>query len=455
MRSSTRLFCLVCLMFGGLTVPDAVEAQGLIIPATAVQQVTFLGADTGQTPAQQPGPIGRYTPTGGFKVADTEHGDLNIRLFAYVRYLNQLGTDDSYTNAFGVTRSVQQRQDMQLNKMQVYFFGWLLDPKFRYLAYVWTSNASLGQTTQVVVGGNLTYQFSGHLTLGAGISALPGVRTTEGNFPYWLGVDSRHIADEYFRPSYTTGLFANGQVAAGVRYQVMWGNNLSQFGISAAKLDNRMDTVAAGLVWMPTTGEFGRQGAFGDYERHDKVATRLAVHVTRSDESRQGQPDTDAFDNVQLRVSDGSVIFTPSLFADDVQIDVATYKMLSFDGGVKYRGVSFDAEFYRRRIDNLRVRGTGALPFDHLSDTGFQIQASAMAVQDQLQVYAGASKVLGEYGDPKDFRVGANFYPWKNEVVRWNFEFLHLTRSPVGASSLPYLVGSNGPVFHSSFMVWF
>jgi hypothetical protein len=129
--------------------------------------------------------------------------------------------------------------------------------------------------------------------------------------------------------------------------------------------------------------------------------------------------------------------------------------MLSFDGGVKYRGVSFDAEFYRRRIDNLRVRATGALPFDHLSDTGFQIQASAMALPDQLQVYAGASKVFGEYGDPKDFRAGANFYPWKNQVVRWNFEFLHLTRSPVGASSLPYLVGSNGPVFHSSFMVWF
>ncbi len=38
---------------------------------------------------------------------------------------------------------------------------------------------------------------------------------------------------------------------------------------------------------------------------------------------------------------------------------------------------------------------------------------------------------------------------------RWNVEYLDLNRSPVGASSLPYAVGMDGPVFHSSFMLWF
>ena len=49
------------------------------------------------------------------------------------------------------------------------------------------------------------------------------------------------------------------------------------------------------------------------------------------------------------------------------------------------------------------------------------------------------------YGHPSDFRAGANFFPWKNQVVS----------SPVGAQSLPYDVGSNGPVLHSSFIMWF
>jgi hypothetical protein len=395
--------------------------------------------------------FGRYTPMVGLKVADTDHGDLTIRLFTYLRYLTQAGTDPTYTNAFGKTSDVQRRQDLQLNKMQVYFQGWLMNPKFRYVAYVWTSNTSLGQTSQVVVAGNLQYAVNDHLTLGGGITGLPGVRSTAGNFPFWLAVDTRPIADEFFRPSYTTGLWASGNIAKGLSYQAMIGNNLSQFGIDAGQLDPGMDTFSGELAW--TTGGYGRP--FGDFASHQKMATRVAGHYTRSDESRQGQPTNDGFDNVQIRVSDGSVIFSPGLFAADTQIENATYRMVSLDAGVKYRGFSFDFEHYTRRVDSFNIRGTGTLPITELNDTGFTLQASAMAIPSRLQVYMGASKVYGEYGDPSDVRVGATYFPWKNEVVRWNAEYLNVKRSPVGALSLPYLVGSNGSVFHTNFMVWF
>lgn len=374
-------------------------------------------------------------------------------MFTYVRYLNQRGVDSTYTDSFGKTSDVQERQDIQFQKLLIYFYGWLLDPKFRYLTYVWTSNTSLGTTSQVVVAGNLTYQFSPHFTLGAGIASLPGVRSTEGNFPHWLSVDSRLIADEFLRPSYTTGLFARGSIAKGLHYDAMLGNNLSQFGIDAGQLDNDLDTFSMAITWMPTTGEFGKSGAFGDFEGHDKVATRVGGHFTRSDESRQAQPTTDAFDNVQLRISDGNVIFAPGLFAPGTQIDEATYRMWSLDAGVKYRGIAAEGEYYNRTMDNFVVRGP--LPFTALHDTGFQLQASAMPIAQQLQAYVAGSKVFGEYGDPSDFRAGVNVYPWKNQVIRWNVEFLNVNRSPVGAMNLPYSVGMNGPVFHSSLMVWF
>lgn len=51
--------------------------------------------------------------------------------------------------------------------------------------------------------------------------------------------------------------------------------------------------------------------------------------------------------------------------------------------------------------------------------------------------------------------TGVTFFPWRNEVVRWNFEYIHLNRSPVGSITLPYSVGGNGSVFHSAFMVYF
>ena len=394
--------------------------------------------------------FGTYTPGRGLKVADTGKGDLNIRLYTYVRYLNQRALDATYTDSFGNTTPVKQRQDFQVNKTIVFFNGWAMSPKLNYSAYVWTTNTSQGLGAQVVVAGFLAYAFNPHVTLGAGIFGLPGARSTEGQWPNWLGTDQRLIADEFFRPSYTTGLFARGDIATGLRYSVMWGNNLSQLGTDAGQLDNDLNTVSGSLVWMPTTGEFGAGSSFGDFERHDAVATRLGVHYTYSDEDRQEQPGTEAPDNAQVRLSDGNIVFAPGLFGPGVNVTDVVYQMASLDAGVKYRGFALEGEYYWRRLSNFRGTEIGALPFDHLTDTGFQLQASAMVVPRTAQLYASGSKIVGDYGKPSDLRFGVNVFPWKNQMVRWNAELLYLNRSPVGYLSVPFAVGGNGPVFHSN-----
>lgn len=118
-------------------------------------------------------------------------------------------------------------------------------------------------------------------------------------------------------------------------------------------------------------------------------------------------------------------------------------------------GYSVEAEYYRRRIDRFEIRGTGGgLPFNVLNDDGFQAQASAMVLPKTLQLYVGGSKVFGEYGDPWDSRLGLNWFPWHNEVVRRNFEYTYLRNSPVGGLSVPYPVGANGSVFSTNFVLW-
>lgn len=72
---------------------------------------------------------GTFTPGSGFKVANTQYGDLNFKITTYVRYLNQRGLEDTYTDSFGVVRNVKQRQDMQFNKVTLTFMGWLMNPK--------------------------------------------------------------------------------------------------------------------------------------------------------------------------------------------------------------------------------------------------------------------------------------------------------------------------------------
>ena len=78
-----------------------------------------------------------------------------------------------------------------------------------------------------------------------------------------------------------------------------------------------------------------------------------------------------------------------------------------------------------------------------------------MALPKTVQVYASGSRIYGEHGDPWDLRGGLNYSPFQNQIVRWNAEYLYVRRSPVGALSLPTLVGANGGVFYTSFMVNF
>jgi hypothetical protein len=457
-------------------------AQGTSTKAAVQTEATTAGA---ATPAAAPAPVnqptstdapalaeakpappqdddgnkfdGRYTPNLGFKVVNTEYGDMNVSIYTYVRYLNQLGLDPTYTDAFGNTKDIQRRQDMQLLKLQIKFLGWILNPKLRYFLYAWTSNANQGQGAQVVLAGNLQYTFNKYFTLGGGIRSLPGTRSVEGNFPFWLNVDSRHIADEFNRPSYTSGIWAVGNITDRVKYQLMLGNNMSTLGVPASRLDNGFNTLSSALIWFPT-GDFEKgfsgQG-WGDFEHHEIFSTRLAVHFSRSDENKESQPNSEQFENTQLRLSDGTVIFTPDLFAPGITITDARYRMTTVDGGFKYRGFALEGEYFWRWLDNFKFLNTPTVEQlqpvpSQLFDHSFQIQASAMVVPKTLQAYAGFSKIFGQYGQPRDFRTGVNFFPFKNKVVRWNNEALYLYRSPVGYTSVPYPVGGRGWVFHSS-----
>ena len=393
---------------------------------------------------------GNYTPNLGFKIANTEYGDINLSIYTYAKYLNQLGLDSSYVDAFGNTKSVQRRQDIQLTKLQIKFLGWVLSPKLRYFLYAWSSNANQGLGAQTVLAGNLHYTFNKYVTIGGGIRSLPGTRSVEGNFPFWTNVDSRHIADEFFRPSYTSGFWATGNITDRLKYIAMVGNNMSTLGVPASRMDNGLNTLSTALIWFPT-GDFekGFSGmGWGDFEHHDKFSTRLGFHFTRSDENKESQPNSEQFENTQLRLSDGTVIFTPDIFGKGVTIEDARYQMTSFDGAFKYRGFSVEGEYYLRWLNNFRGQNTENIPsqFDH----GFQLQGTAMVVPKTLQVYVGHSRIFGEFGDPWDFRFGTNWFPWKNKVVRWNTEALYLYKSPVGYTSVSYPVGGRGWAFSST-----
>jgi Protein of unknown function (DUF3011) len=407
----------------------------------------MAGAPSPEAPAEaEKKKSPEHIPNAGFRLYTGEKGEIYMRLFSYVRYLNQKGLDPTYVDFFGNTHAIQVREDVQLNKFFLPFSGWFLTPKFRYYLYVWSQNPAQGDAAQVVGAGNLSYTFNRYLTLGGGITSLPGVRSTEGQFPYWLGVDDRLTADEFFRPSYTEGFWAKGEILTSLKYMVMAATSMSILGVSASQLDQGLNTQSFSLAWLPTTGEFGLYGTFGDYDYHELVATRLGAHFTHSREDKQTQPGTSSIENSQIRLTDGSIIFTPNLFGPGITVNRVTYQMTTVDGGIKYKGFSLEGEYYWRHLSNFTGSNTeGIEPID---DHGFQLQSSAMVVPGKLQAYLSGSKIYGTHGDASEVRAGANWYLTKERGLRINAEWLHLENCPVGYNAVPYPVGGNGDIFH-------
>ena len=433
------------------------DAAGAVqeVAAPAAQQVASSPAppkSVEKTPDEHAVAVSEspeYIGNLGFRIYEGDKGLIYMRLMTYARYLNQKGIDPTYTDSFGTVREIDRRQDFQLNKFFLPFSGWFLDPKFKYYLYVWSTNASQGDPAQVVGAGNISYVMNSYATIGAGITSLPGVRSTEGQFPYWLSVDARLMADEFFRPSYTTGIWVKGQFMPGANYMAMLGNNLSTLGVSASQLDDTVDTYSVMLNWMPTTKEYGPLGAFGDFEHHEDLATRLGVHFTHSTEDRQQQPGTEAIENTQVRLTDGNVIFTPSLFGPGITVERARYQMASFDAGFKYKGYSLEGEYYRRWLSDFV--GPGVAVIDDITDDGYQLQASAMFLPSSLQGYVGLSEVFGDYGDASELRFGFNYFPKGMRGLRLNGEWMILDNAPLGYSAFPYPVGANGDVIHVNF----
>ncbi len=427
--------------------PAAVAAPAAPAPAEAPLASDAPVVAAGDE-AQAPRFFGTYTPGRGFGLASTKYGDLTFSAYSYVRYLNQKGLDKTYVNGLGQTVELDRRNDVQLNKVILYFKGWLLDPKFRYLFYTWTNNTSQGLGAQVVVGGNLTYAFNDALQTGAGIAALPTVRSNEGSWPYFLGVDHRTLSDEFFRGSYTTGFFASGEPLDGLRYIAMLGNNLSQLGVDAGQLDGDFATVSTALWWMPTTGEFGPHGEFGDYADHQDLATRVGTHFTFSPEDKQEQPGTEDPDNAQIRLSNGTIVFTDGALAPGVQVNDVDYYMTSFDSGLKYRGFSLEGEYYLRWLNDFNANGP--LPIGDIFDHGFQLQTSMMVWPQTVQLYGTGAYVFGDFGDPWELSAGFNWWIFQRRELRLNLEYIYDRKSPVGYFAIPQAVGGTGSIFDAN-----
>ena len=404
-----------------------------------------------RTPTKRIETWGEFDPGDGFLVGRGDAGELAISAYAMVRYVNQTPGTQTFTDHLGNERTVDGRNDIHPHRIIVYLKGWLGTPKLIYTVFFWTVNT----TDQDALFGVMGYQFSRKFSLYAGINGTPGTRSMQGSHPYWLGHD-RMMADEFFRPYFAYGTWASGEILPGLWYNAMVGNNSSSLGIKAAQLDRRFST-GASMFWMPTTNEFGPKGAYGDWEDHEKLATRFGFSTAQSLEERFTDANTGATGNTVVKLADSLNLFDVGALAPGVTVSEVDYRILSFDAGMKYRGIFVQTEIYTRWLDNFVADGT--LPVSEIVDQGFYVQGAFFPIKKKLELYTGTSQIFGDkdagFGDSSEYVVGANFYPVNTRNHRLNVQFQDVNRSPVSSTFGYFVGGQTGKTYSAAFSILF
>ncbi len=160
---------------------------------------------------------------------------LKFNINTQIRYLNTQNSDDTYTDHLDVSREVHKRNDITVNRAMFILGGYIFDPRARYSFTVWTSAGA----ASIVVASNIGWTFNKAFAITGGYTGVPGSRSLVNTFPFFTATD-RSMSDNFFRPGFTQGVWANGEPAKGLNYLAFVGNGLNTLNITANKIDTHL-----------------------------------------------------------------------------------------------------------------------------------------------------------------------------------------------------------------------
>jgi hypothetical protein len=428
------------LMSATMTAPASGQTPGSR-PDSAVEPDSRSSSGD-QTPAAAPPATERYQD--GIVIWETPADakvpfQLKFNINTQLRYLNTLSSDEEYTDHLGVVREVNTRNDITVNRAMFILGGYIFDQRLRYSFTVWTSAGA----ASIVVASNIGWRFNRALTLTAGYTGVPGSRSLVNTFPFFGAID-RSMADNFFRPGFTQGAWANGEPVTGLNYLMFVGNGLNTLNISASKIDTNL--LLSGSVWWEPLGAYGEPGKarnmYDDYFSSKKTRIRVGTAFTRSREDRFSNLDQSSPENTSLYNSDGVLTFSTGAFAPGVTVERAMYKMWAIDGGVKWNGLAINGQYFLRWVDNFEA--DGPLPLTSMRDHGFELTAGHFVIPKELVLYGRASSVFGQFGDAHEYGGGVRWYFLPTERLWLNGEVIRVEKAPYTGAFTPYTAGLNG-----------
>jgi TolA-binding protein len=442
---------------GGTATDASIAGQPIVSPTTADASAPAANAALNTPPAAtnpastsgQPAPVSAPPPSDerygqGIVLVQTSDDArvpllVNFNVNTQLRYLNTLNSEESFTDHLGNVREVHTRNDITVNRAMFILGGYIFDKRARYSFTVWTSAGA----ASIVVAGNIGWQFNKHLTLMAGYTGVPGSRSLVNTFPYYTATD-RSMADNFFRPGFTQGLWATGELSKGLNYQAFVGNGLNTLSITANKIDTNL--LFSGSLWWEPLGGYGEPGKsvnmYDDYFAKKKVRIRLGTSFTRSREDRFSDLDQSSPENTSIYNSDGVLMFSTGAFAPGVTVNKALYKMWAIDGGLKYNGLAINGQYFTRWLSDFEA--DGPMPVTSTLDHGYEFSASYFVIPKKLLMYGRSSQVFGQFGDQYEYGGGVKWHFLQTERLWLNAELFRINRAPYSGAFTPYTAGMTG-----------
>jgi hypothetical protein len=435
-RSSLLKRCSGVLLIALVVVP--------IAPIRAQTQDAAPEEPAVPAPSTAPAPVKSGTYDDGIVIWQTPMDAtvpflLKFNINTQIRYLNTTDSPEHFTDHLGVEREVHVRNDITVNRAMFILGGFIFDPRLRYSFTVWTSAGA----ASIVVASNIGWQFGRGFTLTGGYTGVPGSRSLVNTFPFFTSTD-RSMADNFFRPGFTQGIWASGEPVKGLNYLAFVGNGLNTLNITANKIDT--DLLYSGSVWWEPMGAYGPPGKsrnmYDDYFAEKKTRLRVGTAFTRSREDRFSNLDQSSPENTSLYNSDGVLTFSTGAFTPGVTVDKATYRLWAVDAGLKWNGLAINTQYFTRWLDDFEA--DGPLPVESTLDRGYEWSASWFVMRRKLAAYVRGSRVDGAFGDSREYAGGVKYHPVATERFWLSAELMNVHKVPYSGAFTPYTAGLDG-----------
>ena len=351
--------------------------------------------------------------------------------------------NDSWTNSAGVTLPIEDRQNFQLTRGRLILSGHAFTPQFKFQLQL-DANTDTRDAVSVLDGW-VAWHFSdshevqvGKRKVSAGRNWLLGAFDTR--------MAGRPIANEFFRPSRTTGVWVVGDPTNTTHYELMVGQGYNTEGLTTAETGDNF--AAASSAWWDVIGNYGPLRPM-DFEFHDELAVRIGASWVSSSEGTPGRQLEEAD---FLRLTDGTRLTDTGALAPGAKVESFDVTLLALDAAFKYRGWSANGEYFWRSVKNLKAD----LPVPDVGlQQGFYVEGGFFVLPQQLELNSQFGFVTGRAGSNSSYAAGFSYYPRKSQFLKLTIDTTFINNSPTNSGGSNVIVGDDGVLVRAQWQAVF